>query len=661
MRRSICLLFIICAVQAFASSAYWHINHQGGITWTNDGRSHADHIEMSGKRVSVVLRYGITSAGTFTCNFGMVWPMLRTVPNNTHASLMRQLQWNALDNVTVNLRSLNGENVDSIMLDGTLTVQSHFGKIAVRRIITPSTDLPAVVEQITMTNGGQRAVKVTIDNSVRSIITDKYNDVNGSYVIDQVVQPAGIQLLAPGKSLNVYSVIYGRRNNEAQPSIDVAKEISKRRAFVRQIQDQLVLDTSDPVINRMFAFAKVRACESIFETKAGPMHGPGGESYYAAIWANDQAEYANPFFPFIGYQYANESAMVSWNLFEKWRPDDWAPIPSSIIAEGDDIWNGAGDRGDAAMIAYGAGRYALEIGATKTARRLWPLITWCLEYCRRQLNEKGVVKSDHDELEGRFPAGSANLCTSSLYYDALISAAYLSRDLKTGMEKKYLRQSKALRQAIDNYFHAEMQGFDTYRYYDGNTLLRSWICVPLAMGIYDHAKGTLDALFSPKLWTGNGLLTQQGDKTYWDRSALYALRGALQAGETERAMSFLKKYSSTRLLGSHVPYAIEAWPEGNQRHLSAESALYARIFIEGLFGLRATGLRSFSITPRLPVEWNIMTLRNVHLCGKVFDFTVERKKQKTIVKIKQAGKTISKIFSGKPLKCKIKIACPSMT
>jgi hypothetical protein len=28
------------------------------------------------------------------------------------------------------------------------------------------------------------------------------------------------------------------------------------------------------------------------------MHGPGGESYYAAIWANDQAEYASPFFPF---------------------------------------------------------------------------------------------------------------------------------------------------------------------------------------------------------------------------------------------------------------------------------------------------------------------------------------------------------------------------
>ena len=30
------------------------------------------------------------------------------------------------------------------------------------------------------------------------------------------------------------------------------------------------------------------------------MHGPGGEAYYAAIWANDQAEYVNPFFLFLG-------------------------------------------------------------------------------------------------------------------------------------------------------------------------------------------------------------------------------------------------------------------------------------------------------------------------------------------------------------------------
>ena len=74
-----------------------------------------------------------------------------------------------------------------------------------------------------------------------------------------------------------------------------------------------------------------------------------------------------------------------------------------------DIWNGAGDRGDAAMIAYGAARYVLARGDKHEAEELWPLIEWCLEYCRRQLNEGGVVASDSDELEGRFPSGGWQL------------------------------------------------------------------------------------------------------------------------------------------------------------------------------------------------------------------------------------------------------------
>ena len=36
------------------------------------------------------------------------------------------------------------------------------------------------------------------------------------------------------------------------------------------------------------------------------MHGPGGLRYYAAIWANDQAEYINPFFAFLGDETAQQ-------------------------------------------------------------------------------------------------------------------------------------------------------------------------------------------------------------------------------------------------------------------------------------------------------------------------------------------------------------------
>jgi hypothetical protein len=317
----------------------------------------------------------------------------------------------------------------------------------------------------------------------------------------------------------------------------------------------------------------------------------------------------------------------------------YKPIPSSIIAEGIDYWDGAGDRGDQAMIAYGASRFALATGNIEIAKELWPLIEYCLEFSRRKVNADGVVESDSDELEGRFPAGTANLCTSSLYYDALLSAAMLSKDL--GMPRKvadtYAKQAAKLRTSIEKYFGARVEGFDTYRYYKENVVLRSWICMPLTVGIYERAAGTVDALFSPRLWTVDGLATQAGDKTFWDRSTLYGLRGVFAAGETARGLDYLKKYSERRLLGVHVPYPVEAYPEGDQKQLSGESALYCRVITEGLFGFRPAGLQSFSISPKLPEGWDEMALLNMNAFGEKFDIKINRDGQNTLVQVVRPG------------------------
>ncbi len=192
------------------------------------------------------------------------------------------------------------------------------------------------------------------------------------------------------------------------------------------------------------------------------MHAPGGGRYYAAIWANDQAEYANPFFPFLGNIEGNESAINSFRHFSRFINDEYKPIPSSIIAEGIDFWNGAGDRGDMAMIAYGAGRFAMAYGDKKTAKKIWPLIEWCLEFCRRNINKDGVVASDSDELEGRFAAGDANLNTSSLYYDALISASLLGNELNK--DKQLLDQYKLQATAIKNTIEVKRNGNSPRRY-----------------------------------------------------------------------------------------------------------------------------------------------------------------------------------------------------
>jgi hypothetical protein len=640
-----------CYGKQFADEqSRWHINPSGGITWTIDGRlPHHDHIEMSGEQVSIVVRYGVEADSSFTLERGMVFPLLRTIPNNTHASLMRRGGWNILDKMMLNGRNPIGEKVKNISLDGVMTVESELrssGNIMeFKRILFPSTIRPAFCEKYVLLNKSQKPVQVEIAESSTEIVTDFAKGVDGEYVI--VYHTAGQKgrALQSGDSVVFYAYCSAYSHKQKPPSeLNIEHELSSRRTLISLLCGNLRLETPDDVINKMFDFAKIRASESIYKTKGGYMHGPGGESYYAAIWANDQAEYVNPFFPLLGYEVGNQSALNSYRHFARFMNDKYNPIPSSIIAEGIDIWNGAGDRGDAAMIAYGAARYALARGDRDEATELWALIEWCLEYCRRQINEDGVVASNSDELEGRFPAGKANLSTSSLYYDALLSAAFLGENLgkPRALINMYNAQAKALKASIERYFGGVVEGFETYKYYKENDVLRSWICMPLVVGINDRKDATIQALFSPRLWTENGLLTQAGSTTFWDRSTLYALRGVFACGETDKAIEYLKFYSNRRLLGEHVPYPIEAWPEGSQRHLSAESGLYCRIITEGMFGIRPAGLRSFTLIPRLPKEWNSMALKDVHSFGdKPFDIIVTRVNGGKIrVEILSAGKTI---------------------
>ncbi len=661
MNKITLIVLSLCAVvsQLFAQQR-WELNDKGGITWNVKAgdNPHKDHIEMSGLKVSTVVRYGVAEDGSFLLSRGMVWPMLRTVPNDTHASLMRKMGWNPLENVLLGGYAIK-EKVQSITLDGVMTVKSlcpvRRGNVELTRMLFPSTTKPAFIEKYSLKNISDNPVTIEINKVRNEVKTPTERGTKGSYTIVQELKSDIFRELNPQEEVCFYVTTTGYEEGEKEFDFDCEDELQARRNLINELWNNLVLKTPDPVINTMFAFAKIRGAESIYDTAGGLLHSPGGESYYAAIWANDQAEYINPFFPFLGYDKGNESALNAYNHFARFMNDEYKPLPSSIIAEGTDVWGGAGDRGDAAMIAYGAGRYALARGDKAEAEHLWPLIEWCLEFCNKKINEDGVVASDSDELEGRFPAGDANLCTSSLYYDALNSAVYLGKELKkpSSQLKIYAKQAKKLKENIEKYFGAKVEGFDTYQYYRGNDVLRSWICIPLTVDIFDRKDGTIGALFSPRLWTDNGLLTQAGSETFWDRSTLYALRGVYAAGETEKATEYLKFYSSRRLLGDHVPYAIEAWPEGNQRHLSAESGLYCRIITEGLFGIRPSGFDSFVFTPHMPDEWNEISLSNIRAFGNDFNISVvrtEKGKLNISVTPKDGKPKVYKIKEGDSLK-----------
>jgi hypothetical protein len=635
----------------------WAIQPDGSIEWKIDQRlPHTDHIEMSGEKVSLWMQYGVDTSGRSNYVRTVVFPTHRLLPQRTIAHMTYNVNDGDLPRFLINDRLLKAgvynatvvsdqpEKVIDIRHKGIMYVESEIGRdksIRLKRSFFPSVKNALAIEKLVFINTGKQPQKVEMEYLERRSSPGVTRTKEGPHYFIISTINAGEKTLQPGDSV-VFAICYQAiRGNEQALIPDIKIEESSRQQRIASILSLLRLETPDPILNTMFDFAKIRGTESIYNTKGGLMHGPGGLRYYAAIWANDQAEYINPFFAFLGDETGNKSAMNAFRLFARYMNPGYKPIPSSIIDQGDGVWKGAKDRGDMAMIAYGAGRYALAHGNIDSAKVLWPLIEWCLEYLKRNINEEGVVFSDSDELEGRFPAGKANLNTSSLYYDALVSAGYLGKlvGVPSVQLKQYEQQAKQLRKNIETYFGATVDGFPTYRYYKGNDTLRAWITTPLTVDIFERKEGTIAALFSPRLWTEDGLASLAGNKTFWDRSTLYGLRGAFAAGETGKAIEFLEYYSKRRLLGEHVPYAVEAYPEGNQRHLSAESGLYCRIYTEGMFGIRPTGFTSFKMTPRLPKEWDRMALRNIHSFGNVFDVEVMKgDKDKLIITIKNSGK-----------------------
>ena len=86
---SICCFFLT----SYAENR-WRIHPDGGITWeVKSGLPHYDHIEMSGEQISVILRYGVDENNVFKLNRSLVFPMLRTLQNNTHASLTQRFRF----------------------------------------------------------------------------------------------------------------------------------------------------------------------------------------------------------------------------------------------------------------------------------------------------------------------------------------------------------------------------------------------------------------------------------------------------------------------------------------------------------------------------------------------------------------------------------------
>src|SRR5665647_2869426 len=80
---------LLAAATSLPAEDRWTLDADGGILWTvQPGTAHYDHIEMSGRKVSFILNYGVEASGHLELRRQIVFPLLRTIPNDTHASLI---------------------------------------------------------------------------------------------------------------------------------------------------------------------------------------------------------------------------------------------------------------------------------------------------------------------------------------------------------------------------------------------------------------------------------------------------------------------------------------------------------------------------------------------------------------------------------------------
>jgi len=637
-----CFPFLLLAAP---DAGRWEISADGGIqsdpARLTGGKEHSDHIEMAGRSVNAVVKWKVSDKGVVELDRWVRWPMLREKKDDTHASVNYSFRSPEDPVPMIDGAVYQAAPATVFTIHGMLLWTEPSGKVTITHTVFPSVHLPCLLERWEIRNTSTKPVEIRIPVAAKDELQPPEKFLWGAHIMRTQWIGGGRHRLMPGEQLLTGMVFSGRQENDPAVFPDIAAEWSGRETFIRSLENSLVLTTGDPACDRLFAFCKLRGAENVLATRGGMMHAPGGfNRYLAALWCNDQNEYISPFFPFLGDAAGNESARNAYQWFAKYMNPEFKPIPSSIVAEGRGIWNGAGDRGDAAMTACGASRWVLASGDMELAREVWPFIQWCLEYCERKKTADGVIASDTDELEGRFSSGKTNLATSSLTYDALLSSAWLAEALGEPAEKPALFRQRAadLRTAIDRVFGATILGRETYRYHEGLDKPRAWICLPLVMGIHDRAKGTVDSLFSPDLWTKDGLLTEAGGTTFWDRSTLYALNGVFKAGYADRAAEYLDRYARRRLLGDHVPYCVEAYPESNQSHLAAESGLYCRIFIESVCGIRPVGFDTFTATPRIPQNWPGVKLENIHAFGRVWDFRAVKKAGNVEIAIRSGGK-----------------------
>lgn len=608
---------------------FWVRNNAGTIThkWTGNDPDQSLVMNMQGRKVVMQLHSSVTNGLGYTSRFF-------NVKRDNFNNIMIDTGTEADPELRIDNLILKIGSPESVIFDGMLTFTYPEKKgLVVSRTIYPSTMNALVIEEWQVRNSSAKPVKMSVSSSSQVKYTDE------EIVVVRTCTGVKPVAVAPGDTLFFTVSIQARETGAADTVPDVVQEHRERSNLAQWAwHGPGRLETPDPDIDLAFALQKFHILECPVETWRGTITHNGSLRYSPGIWANDPVEYSSPVFPFFGNEQLNDASLNMYRIWMEYcREKGITPFPGSF--ESASLKLVQRGRGDDAMVLYGLSKFLLFQGDRPAAEELWPLIEASAASVLKNTTADGIVASRTDEMEGRYPTGKANLSTSSLAYGGYRQAAHLARALGKPVAAEFDKRATALRKSLVSYFGAEVEGFNTYRYYDTNTTLRGWILLPMAMGITERKEGTVAALVSDKLWpnrlAGADILAESGRKTEWGRETYYALRVLFKAGRTEEAIDLTRRVVKTQIFGSRGPY-----PDEDAIDMLCPGSLYPRVFTEGVFGIVPTGFDSFTCTPWLPKAWPQMALRDVRAFGRAWDIVVERVGDKQKITVTSGGQTV---------------------
>jgi len=262
------------------SAQIWKIMDQSLVWEVKPGQVHCDRIEFSGLHCDMIVQYGVREDGGLLLARQAYFPMLRTIPNDTHGTFCFDAKEVAPLLVKNAVQIVEYPRV--IRIDGTLTVESDTKEgFSVMRRLFPSVDRRFAVERIRVC--ATEAVKLSV--SLPNTFVHSYGrGTKGVYVATIAHTAPETFSLEIGDCIE-FDVFYTARiANEKLLLPNGAEEELKRRARISALCDEaLVLETGCEEIDVMTRFAKLRAGESIFETLTGNYHSPGGGPFYGAV------------------------------------------------------------------------------------------------------------------------------------------------------------------------------------------------------------------------------------------------------------------------------------------------------------------------------------------------------------------------------------------